>query len=203
MKKLLRTLILSLTLWTILPLFQGQTFAYLEDKVYCIIEGEQLTIYVKKEEGSHKCAVYIEAVQQLAREKYDEVLLVITYINLGRDTAYRKEVFELKKEEFLKLVKYRTTILTMIQEFEYKFFVKYQESLLQTLTPYLQALVTIQTALEQEHQTVFHNEQTRIQYQQITQQILIIQTMFDATTLDEIIDQIPAYLYLKQALEWK
>jgi hypothetical protein len=30
-----------------------------------------------------------------------------------------------------------------------------------------------------------------------------VQSVLNATTLDEIINQIPAYLYLKQALRWK
>ena len=192
--------IISIAVMSGLPLFRSQTFSYLEDKMYCKVEGEQLTLYVKKEEGLNKCDVYINAIQQLAREKYDEVLLVIHYINQGNDVIYRKEIFELKKQEFLRLVKYRTTILTMIQEFEQKFLVKYQESLRQTLTPYLQTLLAVEVTFDQ-NPTSSSDEQVRIVHQQIAQQIIVIQTMFTAATLDEIINQIPAYLYLTQALE--
>ena len=183
------------------PVFQGQTFAYLEDKMYCKVEGEQLTLYVKKEEGLNKCDTYIDAIQQLAREKYDDVLRVISYINQSDDKEYWREVFEIKKQEFLKLVKYRTTILNMIQEFEQKFLVKYQEALRQTLTPYLHDLITVQETFEKNAQSKPQTQQEYIIYQQVTQQILVIESIFTAATLDEIIDQIPAYLYLKQALE--
>ena len=144
---------------------------------------------------------YIDAIQQLAKEKYDEVLLVLNYINQGNDTDYWKGVFEIKKQEFLKLVRYRTTILTMIQEFEQKFFIKYQASLREILEPYLRNLLSRQATLDEQYLTVMPNEQASITYQQIVQQIVIIQIIFNATTLDEIINQIPAYLYLKQVLE--
>jgi hypothetical protein len=72
---------LCLFLFGCMLFFGGQIFGYLEDKMYCKIEGEQLTLYVKKEEGLHKCDTYLQAIQQLAREKYDEVLFVLEYIN--------------------------------------------------------------------------------------------------------------------------
>ena len=89
----------------------------------------------------------------------------------------------------------------MIQEFEQKFFIKYQASLREILEPYLRNLLSRQATLDEQYLTVMPNEQASITYQQIVQQIVIIQIIFNATTLDEIINQIPAYLYLKQVLE--
>jgi hypothetical protein len=156
---------------------------------------------VKKEEGLHKCDTYIQAIQQLNRNKYDEILLVIQYINQGEDVLYRREIFKLKKQEFLKLIEYRTTILTMIQEFEQKFFVLYQASLHQSLTPYLQTLEKMKEAYNQEHLMTPYDEETHIFHQQIIQQIVVVQSILNASTLDDIMNQISNYLYLKQALE--
>jgi hypothetical protein len=81
MKKFFQAFVISLTLLASGIVLPSQTFGYLEDKIYCEIKGEQLTLYVKKEEGLNKCDTYLQAIQQLARAKYDEVLLVLDYIN--------------------------------------------------------------------------------------------------------------------------
>jgi hypothetical protein len=76
MKKALISSIVGIAL-----LRTGSAFGYLEDKMYCKFEGEQLTLYVKKEAGVNKCEIYIKSIEQLARNKYDEVMLVMNYIN--------------------------------------------------------------------------------------------------------------------------
>jgi hypothetical protein len=178
----------------------GSVLGYLEDKMYCKFEGEQLTLYVKKEEGLQKCEVYIQSLEQLTQKKYDEVMLTLEYINQGDDEPYRRGVFELTKQEFLKLVRYRTMIVEMIQAFEEKFFLKYQEALTQSLMPYLTTLdklSSLRTPLS--HQSP-GDEPLQIMVQQIQQQIFTITMMLQATSLDEIMQRIPAYLYLKQQL---
>jgi hypothetical protein len=180
--------------------WQGQTFGYLEDKMYCKVEGEQITLYIKQEAAAHKCSLYVKVIEQLAKEKYDEIMLVLDYINQKEDVLYRQEIFEVKKQEFLKLIRQKDTILTMIENFEYKFFVKYQELLREELVPYVQTLQQVQQELDATHLITPYKEKDYIIYKQVTQQITIVQSVLNATTLDEIINQIPAYLYLKQAL---
>ncbi|MDR2190677.1 MAG: hypothetical protein LBP53_05890 [Candidatus Peribacteria bacterium] len=129
---------------------RGESFAYLEDKIYCAFEeGQQLTLYLKKEEGIRKCEIYVNALEQLMKQKYDEILLVAQYISQGDDVIYRKEVFELTKQTFLKLVNYRTMLKENIQSFEQKFLLQYQSSLSQHLNDYLTKLSTLSKNLEQ------------------------------------------------------
>ena len=135
------------------------------------------------------------------KEKYDEVMLVLQYINQGDDVHYRREIFEIKKEEFLKLTRYRSTILEMISSFEEKFFAMYQDSLSQGLTPYLGILRELEINLYHSSAESPHNQPLALRHQQVAQQIDIIQTILDATSLDKIMELIPSYLYLKQQLE--
>lgn len=89
----------------------------------------------------------------------------------------------------------------MIQEFEQKFLVKYQDSLRQNLLPYLSHLQEIEELLKKGDTIPLHSENPRILQQQITQQIVVVQSLLTATTLNEIMEKIPNYLYLKQQLE--
>jgi hypothetical protein len=177
----------------------GGVLGYLEDKMYCSFEEEQITLYIKKEEGLQKCETYLQSLEQLTKKKYDELLLILYYIQQGDDVAYWKEIFEITKQDFLKFLRYKTTITEMIQSFEEKFLIKYQSALAQELTPYLEELQSHSLSLTQ---IVSPEDATlSIISQQIQQQILTITTILQATSLDEIIQLIPAYLYLKQALE--
>ena len=101
----------------------------------------------------------------------------------------------------MKLVGYRGTILSMISSFEEKFFFRYQESLYQGLSPYLENLYGLETSFLEAMKKNPDNKSFSLRYQQAHQQIEIIESILRATSLDEIMKLIPPYLYLKQALE--
>ncbi|MDR2540658.1 MAG: hypothetical protein LBD11_02490 [Candidatus Peribacteria bacterium] len=185
---------------TVLIFCGGSAFGYLEDKMYCRFEGEALTLYVKKEVGLIKCASYLRNLEQLTKQKYDEVLLTMKYVRQGDDVFYRQEIFSEKKSEFLKLYLYKTKLVEALESFETKFFWLYKTSLTQTLSPYLDTLPTIQRKLALEVQKNPNDKRTLSSYQLITQQVEVIQHLLNATTLDEIMEYIPSYLYLKQSL---
>jgi hypothetical protein len=105
---------------------------------------------------------------------------------------------ELTKQEFLKLLRYKTTITEMIQAFEEKFFIKYQGAIAESLTPYRKTLETQSFLLAAEAQQNPTNEGLHITISQVQQQLLTIQKILQAPSLDELMELIPAYLYLKQ-----
>ncbi|MDR0650997.1 MAG: sugar transferase [Candidatus Peribacteria bacterium] len=166
--------------------------------MYCKLENEQITLYVKKEEGLQKCETYIQSLEQLTKEKYDEILLILYYINQGEDIVYWQEILEITKKDFFKFLRYKTMIIEMIQTFEAKFLIKYQSALAQELTPYLEILQSHYLPLTQAISP--ESEKIAIVSQQVQQQIITITTILQASSLDEIMQLIPAYLYLKQEL---
>jgi hypothetical protein len=181
--------------------FWGSAFGYLEDKVYCKFEGEQLTLYVKKEEGLTKCATYLKSLEQLIQQTYDEILLTMQYLYSEEDVFYRKGVFEEKKEVFLNLYLYKTKLLDALASFEAKFFALYQTYLTRSLTPYGETLQKIQDRLLQETQKNPEDRKMRSLYQGISEQVEVVRKLLNATTLDEIMEYLPAYLYFKQSLQ--
>ena len=71
----------------------------------------------------------MDAVYQLALKKYDEIVIIRSYIDQGDDVYYWTKVLEQKKSELLQLVNYRTQIKKAIDKFEAAIFDKYYDSL--------------------------------------------------------------------------
>ena len=92
-------------------------------------------------------------------------------------------------------------VLNMIASFEEKFFFKYQESLYQGLSPYLDVLHELEVNFSEAIKRNPYNQSFVLRHQQVVQQIEIIESILKSTSLDEIMELIPSYLYLKQALE--
>jgi hypothetical protein len=135
----------------------------------------------------------------MAKNKYDEIVLVLDYISQEDNSWYRKDVFEIKKQEFLKILNYKNKIQNAIISFEDKFFLKYKEALSTELSPYLSILREQQTLFASFLQLKEHYS-IREKYQQISQQISTLEHIFSASSLDEIMIQIPTYLYLKDLI---
>ncbi|MDR0369546.1 MAG: hypothetical protein LBH96_03375 [Candidatus Peribacteria bacterium] len=138
-------------------------------------------------------------MEQMAKNKYDEIVLVLDYISQEDNSWYRKDVFEIKKQEFLKILNYKNKIQNAIISFEDKFFLKYKEALSTELSPYLSILREQQTLFASFLQLKEHYS-IREKYQQISQQISTLEHIFSASSLDEIMIQIPTYLYLKDLI---
>ncbi|MDR0282342.1 MAG: hypothetical protein LBI53_03315 [Candidatus Peribacteria bacterium] len=173
----------------------------MEHTMYCKFEGDQVTLFLKKEPNTNKCKIYLDAIQQFSRKTYEEVLLILDYINQGEDVWYWKEIFDLKKQEFMRLINYRKQILEMISRFEEKFLAQYQQSLKSGLEPYLQDLYFLHLQVSQENALDPQQLKKSLLLQHIEQQIFIIESVFQATSLQIIMDAIPNYLYLKQQIE--
>jgi len=168
--------------------------------MYCKFDGDQVTLFLKKEPDTNKCKIYLDAIQQFSRETYEEVLLVLDYINQGEDVWYWRDILDLKKQEFMKLINYRKQILEMIASFEEKFLAQYQQSLKTGLDPYLRDLYLLHLQISQEVtlDPQYLSESLRLQH--IEQQIFTIESLFQATSLQAIVDAIPNYLYLQQQI---
>lgn len=180
----------------------SQTFWYLEDRVYCSIEKNNVTIFLKNESWLSKCKVYIDAVYQLSLKKYNEILAIRSYIDQGDDVYYRKWVLEDKKSELLQLVNYRTQIKTAIDEFEMAIFNNYYEALQKYMeTYYLDLETQYYILINQDYNLRPINYSVKVE--QLEQQMWNVSHVLSAKKLDDIMDVMSSYLYLKQQLRWR
>ncbi len=187
---------------SIISLFSGVTFSGFQARLYCEVVGNQIIVSTKQEEWLNKCSAYVDNLNILLQQKYDEILLILQYQKQTQDKSYRKEIYELKKQEFSKLMKYKTSVMSSLQTFEDNFFQQYQNLISHSLNTYL---IYLEGELASGHYSgTQQNADDEKIFQQLHQQIRNIKTILAAEKLDDIILQIPGYLYLKNQLEkWK
>ena len=189
-------------LWVFVTLSFSQTFWYLEDKVYCNLENNNVTIFIKNEEWTVKCQSYLDTIYQLALKKYNEISVILSYIDQWDDVYYRKEVLEDKKSEFLHLVNYRTQIKTAILKFESKLFDKYYVILQEPMKNYYSDLEAQYYILANQDVSLRKSNHS-LQLAQLEQQMWNINHVLNAKNLDDIMEIISSYIYLKKQIEWK
>lgn len=184
-----------------MTLSSSQVFWYLENTVYCSFENKNVTIFLKDWEWTVKCKTYLDTIYQLALAKYNEISAIHTYIEQWDDVYYWKEVLEQKKSEFLQLVNYRTQIKKAIDKFEWAFFEKYRSILEKPMQNYYSDLETQYYILV--NQSKKDVSEDSLEIAQLEQQMWNVSHILDAKNLDDIMEVVPSYIYLKKQIEWK
>ena len=192
-----------LMLVVFMTLLSSQTFWYLEKVVYCDLEDKNnVTIFIKNQGWNTKCKVYLDTLYQLALKKYNEILVIRSYIQQGDDVYYWKKVLEDKKSEFLQLVNYRVQIKTAIDKFEAAFFSKYYDMMKEPMQTYY-------VDLESQYNTLLNQDASlrkssdSLKLAQLEQQMWNVDHILKAENLDQIMEVLSSYIYLKKQIEWK
>ena len=190
-----------LMLVVFVTLLSGQTFWYLENKVYCNLENKNVTIFMKNEEWTVRCQTYLDTVYQLALKKYNEILSIRSYIEQWDDVYYWKEILEEKNSEFLQLVNYRTQIKTAIDKFELALFNKYYDILQKPMQTYYSDLETQYYILINQNVSLRKFDHS-IRVSQLEQQMWNVNHILNAKDLDDIMEVVSSYIYLKRNIQW-
>ena len=177
-------------------------FWYFEDKVYCSVENQNVVISLKNENWTVKCRTYMDTIYQLAIKKYEEIETIRTYISQWDDVYYWKEVMTKKKAEFLQLVNYRIQIRSLIQQFESSFFEQYYNFLQKPMSTYYSDLETQYYILINQDESI-RSTSFSLQVAQIEQQMWNVSHVLNAKNLDDIMEVVPSYIYLKKQIEWR
>ena len=179
-----------------------QTFWYLEKKVYCNLEDKNVTIFMKSGEWRVKCHTYLDTIYQLALKKYNEISAIRSYIEQWDDAYYWKKILEEKKSEFLSLVNYRTQIKTAITKFELALFNKYCDILEEPMKIYYSELESYHYKLVSQDVS-FRKTDYSLKLVQIEQQMRNVNHILNAKNLDDIMEVVSSYIYLKKQIGWK
>ena len=166
-----------------MTLLSGQTFWYLESSVYCNLDNKNVTIFMKNEECN-------------------EILTIRSYIDQWDDVYYWNKILDEKKSEFLQLVNYRAQIIKAIDKFEWAIFDKYYDSLQNYMKVYYYELESqYYLLINQDYRQ--REKNYNIKVEQLWQQMWNVSHVLNATKLDDIMEVMSSYLYLKQQLRWK
>ena len=180
----------------------SQTFWYLEKTVYCKMEDQNVTIFLRSGEWLIKCETYMDTIYQLALKKYNEISAIRSYIKQWDDVYYRKKILEDKKSEFLQLVNYRIQIKMAIDKFELALFTKYYNILKRPMEIYYSDLEAQYYILS--NQSISSNDNTiALKLAQLEQQMWNVDHILNAKKLDDIMEVVSSYIYLKKQIEWR
>ena len=157
---------------------------------------------MKNEEWTVRCQSYLDTLYQLALKKYNEISTIRSYIEQGDDVYYWNKVFEEKKSEFLQLVNYRTQIKTAIDKFESALFDKYYDILQEPMQNYYSDLQSQYDVLASQDVSLRKSDHS-LKLAQLEQQMWNVNHILNAKNLDDIMQVISSYIYLKKQLEWK
>ena len=147
-----------------------------------------------------KCQTYLDTIYQLALKKYNEISAIHSYIEQGDDVYYWKNVLEEKKTEFLQLVNYRAQIKTAIDKFESALFDKYYVILQGPMRNYYSDLDIQYNTLSNQDASIKKSEHS-LKLAQIEQQMWNVNHIIEDKNLDDIMNVISSYIYLKKQIE--
>jgi len=157
---------------------------------------------MKNEEWTVKCQNYLDTIYQLALKKYNEISAIRSYIQQGDDVYYWKKVLDDKNEEFLQLVNYRAQIKTAMDKFESALFDKYYNILQKPMQTYYSELEA-QYYLLSNQDVLSKKSDHSLKLAQLEQQMWNVNHILTAKSLDDIMDVISSYIYLKRQIEWR
>ena len=105
-----------------------------------------------------------------------------------------------KNEEFLQLVNYRAQIKTAMDKFESALFDKYYNILQKPMQTYHSELEAQYYLLSNQDASSKKSENL-LKITQLEQQMWNVNHILTAKSLDDIMDVIPSYIYLKRQIE--
>lgn len=189
-------------LLTFVTLWFSQSFWYFEDRLFCNINQQNVTIFLKNQEWTTKCQVYLDTIYQLAVQKYKEMSLVREYISEGDDVYYWKWVLEEKKSELSQLINYRIQIKNAMSKFEDALFVRYYNMIKRDMELYYSDIETQYYILLNTEQSKRKSDYSLV-LAQYEQQMWNVSHILNAENMDQLMEVVSSYLYLKTQLVWK
>ena len=133
-------------------------------------------------------------------KKHNEISTINSYINQGDDVYYWKNILEDKKSEFIQLVNYRTQIKTAIDKFETALFDKYYNILQKPMQLYYSELEAQYDILAKQDVSLRKYDYS-LRLVQLEQQMWNVNHVLNAKSLDDIMEVLSSYIYLKKQIE--
>jgi len=100
-----------------------------QDRLYCNVTDNSVSVYLMKEEWMLKCKDFISVLNDYLTEEYNVLIQVMINRNRWDDYEYWNNLYEVKKSKFLNLFLQRKSIQNAMNDFESDFLLKSQEFL--------------------------------------------------------------------------
>lgn len=186
----------------IVTLWFSQGFWYFEGRLFCNIDQQNVTIFFKNQEWTTSCQKYLDTIYQLAVQKYEEVSLIREYISQWEDLYYWRWVLEEKKLELSQLINYRIQIKNAMTKFEDALFDRYYNLIKRDMELYYSDIETQYYILINTDKSLRKSDYLSM-VEKYEQQMRNVSHILNAENMDQMMEMVSSYLYLKKQLQWK
>ena len=186
----------------IVTLWFSQGFWYFEGRLFCNIDQQNATIFFKNQEWTTSCQKYLDTIYQLAVQKYEEVSLIREYISQWEDLYYWRWVLEEKKLELSQLINYRIQIKNAMTKFEDALFDRYYNLIKRDMELYYSDIETQYYILINTDKSLRKSDYLSM-VEKYEQQMRNVSHILNAENMDQMMEMVSSYLYLKKQLQWK
>ena len=183
--------------------FSAFSFAYMEDKVFCTLSRNSITVTLEKQQN-YKCSEYLSLLSQAINTEYNDILSIQKLIKQWYDVEYWKEIRQAKTEKLKKMLTIKEQIELAVSEFDSNLFVKMKDYVVYTISSYQvkykKALKHLNN-LKDQWGVISNDVKKKMNYLQ--EDITVIDRIIEATDYDTLIKNFNRHLYLKNQIEWK
>jgi len=194
MKKILTVLVcLLLTTPVLAAKQQEQAF---QERLYCKVSENSVRVYLLPDEETIRCLDYIKVVNNYLKNEYDIIMQIIANRNRWDDLEYRNELYDEKKEQFLKLFSQRTMIKKAMTDFEEELLSKSKSFLEETLQTKAEELKIQIAILKDELNNNTNNYRIEKTLNELETKESIVEELLIANTMDSFLQTFSIYLTL-------
>lgn len=174
-----------------------------QDRLYCNVTDNSVSVYLMKEDWMLKCRDFISVLNDYLTEEYNVLIQVMINRNRWDDYGYWNNLYEVKKSKFLNLFLQRKSIQNAMNDFESDFLLKSQEFLEPSLLERKQATEIQLLAVNQVLLDSAWNKELKKAKETLEEKISVIDKMLLSQNMTEFIVYFSRYLTLFGYTSWK
>lgn len=183
--------------------FIWYTHAYLEDKVFCTISKNAITVTIEREKN-YKCNEYLSVLSKSINTEYQNVLSIQALIEQWYDVDFWKEIRETKRAQIKKMLSIKEQIVTAVKEFDTNMFLKIKDYLVySTATDRTNFKKTLKHLENIEKNGWHHSSSVKKKISYMQDAITAIDTINSTDDFDTLMKNFNKYIYLKNQIVWK
>lgn len=177
------------------------SFAYIEDKVFCTISPNSITVTIDRQ-NNYRCADYVTVLTQAINKEYKNVLAIQKLIQQWYDVEFWTQIRENKRSQIQKMLLIKNQIQESVLDFEENLFEQTKEYITYSVMPYRQKYKKLLKPMENLGSMVYLRSHVRNKIYLMQEQLDLINKILLTEDYETLIKYFDRYIYLKKQIEW-
>lgn len=182
--------------------FVWVSFWYMENKVYCTISPDTITVTLDKQ-NNYKCSDYVTVLTQAINKEYKNVLAIQNLVKQQYDVDFWISIREKKRDQIKKMLWIKKQIEDSVWEFEENLFDKTKEYIIYSTSSYKIKYKKLLRPIEKLKEWTYLSLNVRNKIKLMQEQLDVIETLSLTEDYEVLMKNFNKYIYLKKQIEWK